>query len=59
MNFDLLSYCYFDLDCVDKELLNKNEIEWINNYHSEVYNKLAEYLTESETEWLKEKTNKL
>ena len=59
MSFDILSYCYFDLDCLDKDILTKHEIDWINNYHSEVYNKIAQHLTESESEWLKEKTRKI
>ena len=59
MSFDILSYCYFDLECVDKDLLTKHEIEWINNYHNDVYNKIAKYLTESESDWLKEKTSRI
>ncbi|MDY0236083.1 MAG: aminopeptidase P family protein [Gudongella sp.] len=59
MNFAVLSYCYFDLACIDKELLTKHEIDWINDYHNEVYTKIAQYLTESEAVWLKEKTRKI
>ena len=59
MSFDILSYCYFDLECVDKDLLTKHEIEWINNYHNDVYNKIAKHLTESESDWLKEKTSRI
>ena len=59
MSFDILSYCYFDLDCLDKSLLNKHEIDWINNYHNEVYSKINQYLTRSESDWLKKKTRKI
>ena len=59
MSFDILSYCYFDLDCLDKDLLTNHELNWINNYHKMVYDKISSYLTESESAWLKEKTREI
>lgn len=56
MSFDLFSYCYFDLNCLDKELMTKDEVNWLNSYHNNVYKKLVQYLTEDEGKWLKEKT---
>jgi Xaa-Pro aminopeptidase len=32
------------------------EIDWLNNYHDLVYEKLSPYLTEDEKEWLREAT---
>ena len=37
-------------------LLDKKEIDWLNSYHSEVYEKLSPFLIEEEKLWLKEKT---
>lgn len=59
MSFDLLSYCYFDLESIDKDLLTDHEIKWLNDYHNDVYYKISEYLTEAEKDWLREKTRKI
>jgi len=55
-NFETLTLCHFDTKPIAKELLNKNEIEWFNNYHQMVYDRLSPYLSAEEKEWLKEKT---
>jgi Xaa-Pro aminopeptidase len=54
--FELLSYCPIDLRGVDSSLLEKREIDWLNEYHKNVYEKLSPYLTEEEKAWLKEET---
>ncbi|NLA64208.1 MAG: hypothetical protein GX857_13540, partial [Bacteroidales bacterium] len=32
------------------------EIEWLNNYHTMVFDKLSPHINEEEKAWLKEKT---
>ena len=32
--------------------MTPEEIEWVNNYHKTVYDRLAPALTEEEREWL-------
>lgn len=59
MNFETLSYCPIDIDAIDVSLLLPKEKEWLNNYHSEVYNKLSQYLNEEEKAWLKEETKSI
>ena len=39
--------------------MNDQEIEWLNNYHELVYNKLSSYLNEEEKLWLKTQTRKV
>lgn len=56
LKFDTVSLCYIDKALIDKSLLTKKEIDWINTYHSEVYDKLSPFLTADEKNWLKEKT---
>ncbi|MBQ3110239.1 MAG: aminopeptidase P family protein [Clostridia bacterium] len=56
LGFDMLSYCPIDTRAVDKSLMTQNEIDWLNNFHSEVYEKLSPYLTDAEKAWLKEET---
>jgi len=56
LKFDTVSLCYIDKALIDISLLEKREIEWLNTYHAEVYEKLSLFLTEDERFWLKEKT---
>jgi len=57
LKFDTVSLCYIDKSLIDFSLLDKKEIDWLNSYHSEVYEKLSPYLSKEEKEWLKEKTS--
>lgn len=57
LRFDTVSLCYIDKNLIDKSLLDQKEIDWLNNYHSEVCEKLSPHLTEDEKEWLKGKTS--
>ena len=43
-------------DGIDPQYMTKTEVEWLNNYHAQVFEKISPYLTEEETEWLKEYT---
>ncbi len=36
--------------------MTDKEIEWLNNYHTMVFEKLSPHLNEEEKTWLKEKT---
>jgi Xaa-Pro aminopeptidase len=55
----LILACYIDKKLIDKSLLDRKEIEWLNLYHSEVYDKISFFLNMDEKVWLKEKTDPL
>jgi Xaa-Pro aminopeptidase len=55
--FETLTLFPFDLKLIKFEMLSNDEIEWINNYHRNVYEKLSPFLPEKEKNWLKNKTN--
>ena len=59
LGFETLSLFPIDLNLVDVDLLDKKEIDWLNQYHTMVYNRLSEYLDEIEKTWLKSKTRKI
>jgi Xaa-Pro aminopeptidase len=59
LKFDTVSLCYIDKSLIEKSLLDKEEIDWINSYHSEVFDKISPQLTKEEKIWLKEKTEPL
>ena len=56
MKFEAITYCPIDLAGINKDMLTESEKQWLNNYHKDVYAKLAPYLDEEEREWLKEET---
>ena len=59
LRFDTMSLCYIDNSLIDISLLDQKEIDWLNSYHSEVYEKLSPFLSTEEKIWLKEKTTPL
>lgn len=56
MKFETMTYAPLDLDGVIKELLSLEEIEYLNNYHKMVFDKVSPYLSSEEREWLKKYT---
>ena len=59
LKFETLSLCYIDKALIDKSFLESVEVNWLNNYHSMVYDKLASLLSDEEKNWLKEKTEEI
>jgi len=53
LGFENLTYVPFDTRLLDMSLLIESEIAWINQYHSEVLNKVGPHLEGSALEWLK------
>ena len=56
LKFDTVTLCYIEKSLIDISLLDKKEIDWLNNYHAEVYEKISPFLNDEERKWLKEKT---
>lgn len=56
MEFETITFAPIDLDGIDTQYMTKFEIDWLNNYHAQVYEKIAPHLTDEEREWLKEYT---
>ena len=59
LKFETVSLCYIDKSLIDISLLDKKEIDWLNSYHADVYNKLSPFLTSEEKIWLRNKTTPL
>jgi Xaa-Pro aminopeptidase len=53
--FETLTLALIDTTLIEKELLEKSHIQWLNNYHAMVVERLSPYLTVEEQAWLKEK----
>lgn len=59
MGFESLTLVPFDKNAVNISMLDDTELEYLNNYHSDVYEKVSPYLEEPEKKWLAEKTSKI
>lgn len=59
MSFENITFVPFERDAIVVDMLSYQEREWINNYHSQVYNNLEKYLNEQEREWLKVATQEI
>ncbi|MDR1371303.1 MAG: aminopeptidase P family protein, partial [Dysgonamonadaceae bacterium] len=57
--FETLTLCPIDKTPVNRSLLSREEIDWLNNYHKRVYDILSPELNENEQKWLKEKTDEI
>lgn len=56
LELETLSMAPIDLKLIDYDILNEDEINWLNNYHKAVYEQLSKCMNEEEKSWLKEKT---
>lgn len=59
LQFETLTLCPIDKEPIIKEMLSGEEIEWLDNYHLNVRNKLLRHLTFDERTWLEEATKPL
>jgi Xaa-Pro aminopeptidase len=59
LKFETLSLCPIDKQLINKDLLDKKEIEWLNAYHKMVFEKTSPYLTDNEYNWLKDRTSEI
>ncbi|HPW78746.1 MAG: putative peptidase [Bacteroidetes bacterium ADurb.Bin037] len=56
LGFETLTVCHIDTSPVITSLMDRSEIEWLNDYNRSVFEKLAPFLTYEESGWLKNKT---
>ena len=59
MRFEFVTFVPIDLDAIDKSLMRPEDVEMLNAYHREVYEKISPYLTEEEADWLREATREI
>ena len=57
--FETLTLCPFDKSLISKPMLTKKEIDFINNYHKKVYDKLHIYFEGDILKWLEDATSKI
>lgn len=56
LKHDVLTLVPFDVRGLNLDLMTNEEIDWLNNYHKQVFDTISPRLNEEETAWLKAKT---
>ena len=59
MYLEPITYIPFDLDGIVPEVMNSDDIKYLNEYHKLVFEKISPYLNEEETEWLRKYTREI
>ena len=59
LQFESLTLCPIDKTPIVKDLLLQEEIDWLNQYHQQVYDTLSPHLSNEEKAWLKEACEKI
>jgi Xaa-Pro aminopeptidase len=52
--FETLTRCPFDKRLIDKDILTKHELQWINNYHKKVFDAINPRISMMDAVWLSE-----
>ncbi len=56
MEFETITFAPFDARLIDTDLMTTEELEWLNEYHAEVKEKLSPMLEGDDLAWLEEST---
>lgn len=59
LGFETVSLAPIDKRLIVKEMLSKQELEWLNQYHQEVWEKISPALDEADRHWLEKVTTPL
>ena len=57
--FETITFCPFDRDAIIKENLTENELNWLNEYHFQVYERISPLVSEDTKKWLKQATSEI
>ncbi len=57
--FETITLAPIDKRPIDKTLMSKIEIDWLNQYHNKVWKKISPQLNDDEKKWLKQATTAL
>ncbi|MFC3625414.1 aminopeptidase P family protein [Vogesella amnigena] len=56
LKFETLTLCPIDTRCIARELLSPAETAWLNDYHAEVYRRIAPLVSGDALAWLQQAT---
>ncbi len=52
--FETLTLAPFEKNLIEKKLLSQDELQWLNSYHRNVYQKLSPFLGQTDKTWLRD-----
>ena len=56
LGFETLTLCPIDTRCLDMTLLHPHEVQWLNDYHATVRERLLSHVTGAARAWLELRT---
>ena len=56
LNFETITYCPIDTRLIEPSLLSQIEVDWLNDYHRQVYAELKNRVDGAALDWLTERT---
>jgi Xaa-Pro aminopeptidase len=56
LDFETLTLCPIDARCIERDLLNSVEVDWLNRYHATVRSRVAPHVTGAAADWLEANT---
>ena len=56
LRFNTVSLTPFDRTLIDIDLLDADEMQWLNEYHRDVYKALSPHLDQDHKDWLQKQT---
>ena len=54
--FENLTFVPFDTRLIDKSLMRDAELNWLNEYHKEVFEKISQFVSNNTLKWLENAT---
>jgi Xaa-Pro aminopeptidase len=55
LKFETVTLCYIDRELLDVNILDANDLAWIDDYHERVFEAVSPYLNDEEKIWLENK----
>ncbi len=59
LGFETLTLCPIDVTCIERSMLNSDEVQWLNDYHATVRERLSPLVSGTALDWLIRKTQPL
>ena len=56
LGFETLTLCPIDVTCIERNMLNIDEVNWLNQYHATVLERLSPLVSGDALDWLQRKT---
>ena len=56
LDFETMTLCHIDTSAILADLLDRQEIDWLNSYNERVFSEVSPLLDEDAAKWLREKT---